>query len=120
MKLIFDKDSNGTQELVDALGLIDARTDFSKWKPYIPLSIRRLTAIIGQEVYDKVLDFYQSASVDPDGKLTRLLGMVQQSVALFTWLKIIPHTGCAAWEHRQAEAPGGARKRADSLTGVQG
>ena len=24
MKLIFDKDSNGTQELVDALGLIDA------------------------------------------------------------------------------------------------
>lgn len=90
MKLIFDKDSNGTQELVDALGLIDARTDFSKWKPYIPLSIRRLTAIIGQEVYDKVLDFYQSASVDPDGKLTRLLGMVQQSVALFTWLKIIP------------------------------
>ena len=47
MKLIFDKDSNGTQELVDALGLIDARTDFSKWKPYIPLSIRRLTAIIG-------------------------------------------------------------------------
>jgi hypothetical protein len=23
-------------------------------------------------------------------KLTRLLGMVQQSVALFTWLKIIP------------------------------
>ena len=54
MKLIFDKDSNGTQELVDALGLIDARTDFSKWKPYIPLSVRRLTAIIGQEVYDKV------------------------------------------------------------------
>ena len=90
MKLIFDKDSNGTQELVDALGLIDARTDFSKWKPYIPLSVRRLSAIIGQEVYDKVLDFYQSASVDPDGKLTRLLGMVQQSVALFTWLKIIP------------------------------
>ena len=49
MKLIFDKDSNGTQELVDALGLIDARTDFSKWKPYIPLSVRRLSAIIGQE-----------------------------------------------------------------------
>ncbi|MCY6291367.1 hypothetical protein OXV68_02050 [Bacteroides fragilis] len=91
MKLIFDKDSNGTQELVDALGLIDARTDFSKWKPYIPLSVRRLSAIIGQEVYDKVLDFYQSASVDPDGKLTRLLGMVQQSVALFTWLKSSPH-----------------------------
>ena len=45
MKLIFDKDSNGTQELVDALGLIDARTDFSKWKPYIPLSVRRLSAI---------------------------------------------------------------------------
>ncbi len=85
MKLIFDKDSNGTQELVDALGLIDARTDFSKWKPYIPLSVRRLSAIIGQEVYDKVLDFYQSASVDPDGKLTRLLGMVQQSVALFQY-----------------------------------
>ena len=66
MKLIFDKDSNGTQELVDALGLIDARTDFSKWKPYIPLSIRRLTAIIGQEVYDKVLDFYRLVGLTQD------------------------------------------------------
>lgn len=90
MKLIFDKESNGTQELVEALGMIDTCTDFSKWKPYISLSVRRLTAIIGDGVYDKVLEFYHSDGDDPGGKLTRLLGMVQQSVALFTWLKIIP------------------------------
>ncbi|EEF92342.1 hypothetical protein BACCELL_00048, partial [Bacteroides cellulosilyticus DSM 14838] len=56
MKTIFDKNNNGTSELVEALGMIDAATDFSKWKPYIPLSVRRLTAIIGPEVYDKVVE----------------------------------------------------------------
>lgn len=91
MKTIFNKDGNGTEELVEALGMIDSATDFSKWKPYIPLSIRRLTAIIGPEVYDKTLEFYYSTGQDSeDESLKTLLLMMQQSIALFTWLKIIP------------------------------
>lgn len=92
MKTIFNKDGNGTEELVEALGMIDSSTDFSKWKPYIPLSIRRLTAIIGPEVYEKTLDFYYSTNPETgtEEKYKTLLFMVQQSVALFTWLKIIP------------------------------
>lgn len=91
MKTIFNKDGNGTEELVEALGMIDSATNFSKWKPYIPLSIRRLTAIIGPEVYDKTLEFYYSMGQDSeDESLKTLLLMMQQSIALFTWLKIIP------------------------------
>ena len=92
MKTIFDKNNNGTSELVEALGMIDAATDFSKWKPYIPLSVRRLTAIIGPEVYDKVVEFYHSTEPDSktEEKYNTLLLLMQQSVALFTWIKIIP------------------------------
>lgn len=92
MKTIFDKENNGTAELVEALGMIDAGTDFSKWKPYIPLSVRRLTTIVGPEVYDKTLEFYYSTKPNPETeeKYKTLLLMMQQSVALFTWLKIIP------------------------------
>ena len=90
--MIFDKDSNGTAELVEALGMIDSATDFSKWKPYIPLSVRRLTSIVGSEVYENTLEYYHSAELAPEAeeKYKNLLLMVQQSVALFTWLKIIP------------------------------
>lgn len=92
MKTIFDKNNNGTSELVEALGMIDAATDFSKWKPYIPLSVRRLTAIVGPEVYEKVVEFYHSTEPDPktEEKYNTLLLLMQQSVALFTWIKIIP------------------------------
>ena len=92
MKTIFDKNNNGTEELVEALGMIDSATDFSKWKPYIPLSVRRLTEITGLEVYDKVLEFYYSSEPDEgtEENLKTLLLMMQQSVALFTWLKVIP------------------------------
>lgn len=92
MKMIFDKNSNGTAELVEALGMIDSATDFSKWKPYIPLSVRRLTSIVGPEVYEHTLEYYHSDEPDPEteDKYKILLLMVQQSVALFTWLKIIP------------------------------
>lgn len=92
MKMIFDKNSNGTEELVEALGMIDSATDFSKWKPYIPLSVRRLTSIVGPEVYENTLEYYHSDEPNPETeeKYKILLLMVQQSVALFTWLKIIP------------------------------
>jgi len=66
MKTIFDKNSNGTAELVEVLGMIDSATDFSKWKPYIPLSVRRLTTIVGPEVYEKTLDFYYSTESEPE------------------------------------------------------
>lgn len=90
--MIFDKNSNGTAELVEALGMIDSATDFSKWKPYIPLSVRRLTSIVGPEVYENTLEYYHSDEPNPETeeKYKILLLMVQQSVALFTWLKIIP------------------------------
>lgn len=85
---IFNKNNNGAQELVEVLGMIDTDTDFSKWQPYIPLSARKLSAIIGPEVYNQTVQLYQSDTTD--GPELELIRRLQQCIALFTWVKIIP------------------------------
>ena len=40
MKMIFDKNKEGRQELVSALGMISDSLDYSKWKPVLPLAAR--------------------------------------------------------------------------------
>lgn len=89
MKNIFNKNNNGSEELVTALGMIDSDTDFSKWAPYIPLSVRKLSAIIGPEVYSNAVTEYLKDE-DPEEDIRELIAMVQQSIALFTWIKVIP------------------------------
>lgn len=89
MKTIFNKQNNGCAELIKALGMIDQETDYSKWEPYIPLSIRKLTSIIGGDVYDSVFELYWSdAEISDDDK--ELIEKMQQAIALFTWVKVIP------------------------------
>ena len=46
MKMIFDRNGEGRQELVAALGMISDSLDYSKWKPVLPLAARQLTCII--------------------------------------------------------------------------
>ncbi|WP_321517436.1 DUF6712 family protein [uncultured Bacteroides sp.] len=89
MKTIFNKQNNGGEELVKALGMIDQDTTFSKWEPYIDLSVRKLVSITGSEVYDKVLELYWSSDeISEDNK--ELIERMQQCIALFTWVKVIP------------------------------
>lgn len=45
MKMIFDRNGEGRQELVVALGMISDSLDYSKWKPVLPLAARQLTCI---------------------------------------------------------------------------
>jgi len=89
MKTIFNKQNNGGEELVKALGMIDQDTTFSKWEPYIELSVRKLVSITGSEVYDKVLELYTSSDeISEDNK--ELIERMQQCIALFTWVRVIP------------------------------
>lgn len=89
MKTIFNKQNNGGEELVKALGMIDQDTTFSKWEPYIDLSVRKLVSITGSEVYDKVLELYTSSDeISEDNK--ELIERMQQCIALFTWVRVIP------------------------------
>lgn len=88
MKL-FDRDGNGGLEIRDALGLISDRVDFTKWSPILPLGLRDVMAIIGREPVEALAGYYESGD-DSDPEKSRTLAYLQQSVALFTWIKIIP------------------------------
>lgn len=92
MKL-FNVQADGSSEITAAIGLISNDVDFSKWEPVLPLGIRDVTAIIGTEPVKALADFY--AGTTPPGEdgspdATAALKYLQQAVALFTWLKIIP------------------------------
>lgn len=92
MKL-FNIQDDGSREIVNAIGLISDDVDFSKWEPVLPLGIRDVTAIIGPEPVNALAKFYAgdiAAATDGSPAATDALKYLQQAVALFTWLKIIP------------------------------
>lgn len=92
MKL-FNVQADGSSEITAAIGLISNDVDFSKWEPVLPLGIRDVTAIIGPEPVKALADFYAGTTApgeDGSPGAVAALKYLQQAVALFTWLKIIP------------------------------
>lgn len=94
MKL-FNVKAEGGSEIVSAIGLISTDIDFSKWEPVLPLGIRDVAAIIGKEPVEALAEFYENEVWEnplstPELAKVEAVGLLQQSVALFTWLKIIP------------------------------
>lgn len=87
MKL-FNLHDDGGREIVNAIGLISDDVDFSKWEPVLPLGIRDVVAIIGPEPVNALAGFYEEPDYTPGAD--EALKYLQQAVALFTWLKIIP------------------------------
>ena len=85
---------NGADELIDCIGLIGSGLNFEKWKPIIPLGIRDVSAIIGREPVEKLAEFYEKGENPDDGDFRKscaiALRYLQQAVAYFTWIKIIP------------------------------
>lgn len=87
---LFNRHGDGGTEIVTAIGLISNDVDFSKWEPVLPLGIRDVTAIIGPEPVQALAKFYDGDFVDGNTAMPEALAHLQQAVALFTWLKIIP------------------------------
>lgn len=58
--MLFNKYSNGGEELRELLGFVAADTNFSKWLTWIELSVRQITALTGPEVYKVADDHYHS------------------------------------------------------------
>ena len=88
MKMIFDRNGEGRQELVAALGMISDSLDYSKWKPVLPLAARQLTCIIGADVLSEIVDLYRTDDLDPEKE--ELVFMAQRAVAYFAWGKVVP------------------------------
>ncbi|MDE6277263.1 MAG: hypothetical protein K2M06_04060 [Muribaculaceae bacterium] len=90
---LFNRDGEGAAEIVAAIGLISDDISFDKWEPILPLGIRDVEAIIGPEVVRALADFYEGGEEPTDempATATTALRYLQQAVAFFTWLKIIP------------------------------
>lgn len=81
---LFNRDGAGGAEITAAVGLIANRVDFETWEPVLPLGIREVCAIIGREPVAAIAAEYES------GVSSEPVRLLQQAVALFTWLKIIP------------------------------
>ena len=109
--MIFNKSSNGSDELRDLLGFIAADSKFDKWKTWINLSVRQVTALTGTEVYAVTDAHYNStnykyvvpADVTPTEittpklseikewkKLDELVAKFQLPNALFAYVKLLP------------------------------
>lgn len=87
MKL-FNRDGDGGKEITAVLGLISDRVDFDTWAPILPLGLRDVVAIVGREPVAALAAAYESGEVAEE--LMPALTYLQQAVALFSWLKIIP------------------------------
>lgn len=93
--ILFNRDNRGSEEIVNAVGLISSAISFDKWEPLIPLGIRDVTAIIGDAPVRKLSDFYLAQELpDPtcdfEASMSTPLRHLQSAVAYFTWLKVIP------------------------------
>lgn len=92
MKL-FNRDNNGAAEIVAAVGLISDDITFDKWEPLLPFGIRDVEAIVGTETVRALAKFYENEEEATDEipvTASTALRYLQQAVAFFTWLKIIP------------------------------
>ncbi len=84
---LFNKDNRGREELVAAIGVISKDITFEKWAPALPLGTRQLAAIVGRDVVNELDSLYRKA--EPSGEEVLAVGLAQQAVAMFTWLKIL-------------------------------
>lgn len=90
---LFDRDGRGADEIVGAVGLISNGITFDKWEPLIPFGIRKVEAIVGRDVVDALARFYESGEIPTEEfpqACTVPLAYLQQAVAFFTWLYVIP------------------------------
>ena len=99
--VLFNKANKGAEELVSVLGLIDSDLTFEKWAPIIPLGVRDLKAVIGDDTVKALDDFYkedtgENGENDTEEQIAEkeakreAVRLAQQAAAMFTWLKVIP------------------------------
>lgn len=92
--IIFNRDGAGGDEIRDAIGMIANGVDFAVWEPLLPLGLKDVAAIAGEETVRALCRFYEGGEVPDDDEFPPVtvipLGYLKQAVAYFTWLKIIP------------------------------
>jgi hypothetical protein len=65
MRLIFNRDDNGSREIKEVLGFADADFKFANMRMDFRAATRLTISFIGQEVYDAVADYYWLEIIEP-------------------------------------------------------
>ncbi len=87
---LFDIRHPGAVEIHDALGLIGHGIDFEKWRPLIHFGLSEVMANTGTQIVERLCMTYSDAEYTPDAVESELIALLQQAVAMFTWLRVIP------------------------------
>lgn len=92
MKL-FNRDGDGSNEIVASVGMISNGISFDRWEAILPFGIREVSAIVGRETVEALARFYEGGEI-PDREFPAStsipLSYLKQAVAFFSWLRIIP------------------------------
>ena len=86
---IFDVRRPGGEEIVEAVGLIGHGIDFDKWRPLVHFGLSEVSARIGCGIVEHLCEVYTCGN-EAEPVESDLIALLQQAVAMFTWLRVIP------------------------------
>lgn len=87
---LFDVRRPGAEEIRDAVGLIGRGIDFEKWRPLIRFGISEVMSKTGTQIVEHLCRVYADELAEPSDIEAELIALLQQAVAMFTWLRVIP------------------------------
>ena len=92
MKLLFNKDNKGQEELKKLLGFLNADIKYENIEPDIELQTPELYALVGKPVYDKIETFYESDQADEGAEdMKEALKNAQLFILLKAYLQYAPN-----------------------------
>lgn len=88
---LFDLRRPGAEEIHDAVGLIGHGIDFEKWRPLIHFGISEVMSKTGTQIVEHLCEVYSGMTAEETSDIeAELIALLQQAVAMFTWLRVIP------------------------------
>lgn len=83
MKLLFNKNDNGQEEITNLLGFLSSDFKYDRLQTDIELNTPDLIDLISLEVYEKIVAFYEStSSTDKTDRLFRVLKLSQTYICI--------------------------------------
>lgn len=92
MRLLFNKDNKGQEEIKTIMGFISKDVKYANLEPDIELQTPQLVEFIGKTVYDKIADFYNSDQSGTNAEnMKSVLKNAQLYILLQAYLQYAPN-----------------------------
>lgn len=87
MNILFNKDDEGSRELVERLGFIDKSVKYDKMERFVRSASREVYELIGKDTYDTIYDYYTG---DPSEEQEVYIKAIQDAVAIQAYRQYAP------------------------------